>query len=873
MAKKKEELSYLQMPLPSGQSTKRSVKVDWSGLNYRKKTDTGALSYEKNISTKEAPCLTPSGTFKEVYSFGEVPHEEIYDISEQGFCKVENGVLVYDDGEKRNVIGVPRAYSGTVIVPDDLTDNRYNKVDGFCNAAGATLFVVKAGYNYLDISPQYSDAEYEILFTSGITRINSCRSSNNSYASGYIDPKAIWIPKTIQYIAPDSIPPQGRVYYEGTEEEWKNVVFGYSRYWKYTGEVIYNSTGHSFDPNDYTNATPQTFTDSTIDGDAGNFTIVEYALKGYSGTSKRVKIPEGVVSISDEFAKTAGLIEEIQFPSTVKYFAAIGNYAKLRSISVYPSIGNTGTKVVGVGTKKAQRIVGDRAELAVLSYGAFGTYNIFSGYEYLSIIDATYERREIGHIDKSVKLSNLPNCTLLYFSNHEGKIASVEHESTRKRLLIHPMNYSWVPDYVKTIPYRCKNVEYNYKYPWAFIDDFTDKKYVYYVCVQNNGDQIPGTDEVKKSDTYYHPSGTSISVDFRDALGYWKYDDDAAQWAKISDISRSTTLIDFHDVYDSGCPELADAIVFQSRIFGVSEEKVFVSAFNEYAQWRLDTADSSSSSNAWITALNSNPAASGSITALIAYQDRVIVFRENYMYEIRGTKNPFRVVDIFQEGCIGKDAVCIAGGYLFFASRSGIKMYTGAKPKDISEPLGIDKIFYAAMGTDGRSLFVYCNTDKGANNLFVYDTTYGIWSEMEWDQKVLCFTNNDNGLYMLCEDNKIYHYEDREYSADWAAETDMSLGGTVDIKHLKKIQLYAEMSPGSRLSVILIHVNEDGSTTELPVCEERNLESGTNTIPIRVIPRKTASHGYKVRFEGSGYVKLYQMELTLSGGGELYGGQ
>lgn len=870
MAKKKEELSYLQMPLPSGQSTKRSVKVDWSGLNYRKKTDTGTMSYEKNISTKEAPCLSPSGTFKEVYSFGDVPHEETYDISEQGFYKVENGVLVYDDGEKRNAIGVPMAYNGTVIVPDNLTDDSNNRISCFSDAKGATLFVAKQGYNYLDISTRNSDTEYDILFTSGVTRILSCRNGSYSTDNGYTYSKAIWIPKTVSYIAPDSIPSNGRVCYEGSEQEWKNIVFGYSRYWEYTGEVIYNSTGRSFDPDDYTTATPQLFTESVIDSNEDHFTIVDYVLTAYTGSSKRIKIPGGVVSVAHSFAETAVLIEEIQFPSTIKEFTFWHDYESLKSVSVYQSSDKTGTKTVGVGTEKGMRIAGKGADLFSLYYFVPDSNNVYAGKIKLAFFDSRYERTAVGALGPDVYLSDLPDSTISFFSSFSGDIASVEKSNTTEKLLVYPLNYSWESTKINAIPYRYGRLKYGYKDPWAFVKDFKDIKCIYYVYEQQGNHTVPDTSDVPHNYRMYEFPDQSARLPLDNALGYWYYSTDGKCWKKqvytitVPEPSKFST--------DSNpCPELSGAAVFQSRIFGVDNGKVFVSGFNDYSKWTLDTADSSNSANAWITALNSNPAAYGDITAITAYQDRVIVFREKHMYEIRGTKNPFRVVDIFQEGCIGKDAVCVAGGYLFFASGDGIKMYTGAKPKDISEPLGIDKIFYAAMGTDGRSLFVYCNTDKGANNLFVYDTTYGIWSEMEWDQKVLCFTNNDNGLYMLCEDNKIYHYEDREYSADWVAETDMSLAGTVDIKHLKKIQLYAEMSSGSRLSVILIQANEDGSTTELQVCEERNLDSGTKTIPIRVVPRKTASHGYKVRFEGSGYVKLYQMELTLSGGGELYG--
>lgn len=870
MAKKKEELSYLQMPLPSGQSTKRSVRLDWSGLNYRKKTGTGVLSYEKNISTREAPCLTPSGTFREVYSFGEIPHMETIDISVQGDYKVENGMLVLDDGIKRNLAGIPPAYSGTVIIPESLTDDSNNRIHlGFFAAKNATLFVVKTAYKTLDVCKRDSNIPYKILFTSGVTRIESCYAVDSD-GPGRCPPNEIWIPKTVTSIAYKAFPQNVKICYEGTEAEWSRVSLSSNKYWKYAGEVIFNSTGLSFDPEDYQSATEQTFTDSTLDNAAEHFTIENYVLKAYSGTAKRIKVPEGVAKIAYEFAETASGIEEIHFPSTVTDFTVSEAYESLKSVSVYQSTSQTGTASIGVGHEKCYYITGHGAELAAI-IGYTSSAGGYDGSSQLDIFDANNVRLKGGSllVSSNLYLNDPKPYKILFFSKFSGDIASTKKDNTTEQLLIYPDNKSATMFSVVRIPYRYEYLGGGRIYPWTFLKDFVDTNCVYYVYERQGGHKVPERSTLRYQDTYYEFSDY-CSERVEDILGYWYYHTDDKHWTKLDGEPTIETPATFSTT-DNPCPELEDATVFQSRIFGIDNGKVFVSAFNDYSKWTLDTANSSSSSNAWITALNSNSGEYGKLTAITAYQDRVIVFRERYMYEIRNTKNPFRVVDIFQEGCIGRDALCIVGGYLFFASENGIMVYTGAKPKSISEPLGINRIFYATMGTDGRNLFVYCMTDQNTHNIFVYDTLYGTWSEMAWDQKVLCFTNNDNGLYMLCEDNKIYHYEDREYSADWAAETDMSLAGTVDIKHLKKIQLYAEMSPGSKLSVILIQANEDGSTTELPVCEERNLDSGTKTIPIRVIPRKTASHGYKVRFEGSGYVKLYQMELTLSGGGELYG--
>ena len=74
MAKKKEEqLSYLQMPLPSGRKYSKMTKRSWGGLNYKQTIDTGALSKERNMSSLEAPYLVPSQKMAEYAGYYENP--------------------------------------------------------------------------------------------------------------------------------------------------------------------------------------------------------------------------------------------------------------------------------------------------------------------------------------------------------------------------------------------------------------------------------------------------------------------------------------------------------------------------------------------------------------------------------------------------------------------------------------------------------------------------------------------------------------------------------------------------------------------------------------------------------------------------------
>ena len=86
---------------------------------------------------------------------------------------------------------------------------------------------------------------------------------------------------------------------------------------------------------------------------------------------------------------------------------------------------------------------------------------------------------------------------------------------------------------------------------------------------------------------------------------------------------------------------------------------------------------------------------------------------------------------------------------------------------------------------------------------------------------------------------------------------------TIDIKHIKKIQLFADFKDDAKLRIYILYGDKQESQ---PVYEG----SGEGHKTIRIKPRKTAGYGFKIRMEGEGYVKLYALELLIESGGKLY---
>lgn len=328
---------------------------------------------------------------------------------------------------------------------------------------------------------------------------------------------------------------------------------------------------------------------------------------------------------------------------------------------------------------------------------------------------------------------------------------------------------------------------------------------------------------------------------------------------------------------DSMTPNIKYATVHLSRLFGVSDDTVYASGFNDYTNWNLDTIDEYNESNAWMSKTQSNTKADGNFTGIINYQGHIVCFKRDYMHEIYNTKNPFRLTDIYAEGTIDNRSIQDVDGKLIFVSEDNVKVYTGSNPRIISYNLNMTQNTYAVSGTDNRNYYLYCEDDKKKKYLYVYDTFTDLWSEQSIDSRVLSFAHNKNGMYMLCADGCVYKMDTDDYSHIWSFETDLITNKTVDIKHIKKLQMLVELEnkENTNIDVYILYDDEVFDNLE-PEEKAKRLVYSNETrkrygkFPIRVKPRKTANYGFKLHIEGKGYVKLYELEIFVEQGGDLY---
>lgn len=327
-------------------------------------------------------------------------------------------------------------------------------------------------------------------------------------------------------------------------------------------------------------------------------------------------------------------------------------------------------------------------------------------------------------------------------------------------------------------------------------------------------------------------------------------------------------------------PDIKYATVHVSRLFGLSDDCVYASGFNDYTNWSLDTIDEYNESNAWQSKAQSNTKADGNFTGITTFQGHVICFKRDFMHEIYNTKNPFRIQDVYAEGTIDNRTIQDVDGKLIFVSEDDVKVYTGSNPRVIGYNLNMPKYEYAVSGTDNRNYYLYCEEPNGKEHLYVYDSLTDLWSEQSVDYRVISFAHNKNGMYMLCEDGCVYQMDTGKYAHDWSFETELITSQTVDIKHIKKLQMFVEHKESTEsnpinMQVYILYDNESFDKMSAEEKEKRLVydTKGKNRYgkyPIRVKPRKTANFGFKLHVEGHGYIKLYELEIFIEAGGEMY---
>lgn len=253
--------------------------------------------------------------------------------------------------------------------------------------------------------------------------------------------------------------------------------------------------------------------------------------------------------------------------------------------------------------------------------------------------------------------------------------------------------------------------------------------------------------------------------------------------------------------FASTTPAIKYPVVHLSRLFGVDGERVYASEFNDYSAWDLDTGDEYLESNAWATTSQSNTKADGLFTAIASYDGHVYCFKDDFMHQINNTKNPFRLIDIGQHGCVNNESLVECSGYFFFVSKDGVNFFSGGYPKVISDNLGITDYSGSKLAAYDDILYFY-----NGGTIYTYDVKMRVWGVRDASYTIAAFITNTAGIFAVTSTG-IYNLNSSSYPAalgDCEFVTDLISLGITDVKRLKRLSVMANFGADAQLATYAV---------------------------------------------------------------------
>lgn len=306
------------------------------------------------------------------------------------------------------------------------------------------------------------------------------------------------------------------------------------------------------------------------------------------------------------------------------------------------------------------------------------------------------------------------------------------------------------------------------------------------------------------------------------------------------------------------------------RIWAAGRNYIFASAQNDPFNW--NTFDSLPGDSYAIRCPGG-----GEITGACTYLGYPIFFKEDGIYKILGdTAEEFTVSSLqcpgLRAGC--EFSLAIAGGALFYNSKSGIVRYTGGTPSAMYFDFGRDKYRYAVGGSDGIRYYVKLTDSEAGvgDQVFMYDTELSMWFRYD-DPSYQTFSydgnlwamDNYSGIYVLGEASDLPERMEKEGEFDsYVIFTDFT-GSYHGRKGVSRVHLRVELDSGTEFHAAIRY---DAASDDVGGWEEAYSYSAEGskklTLSVPLIVRR-CDH-FTLKLSAHGQWKLYQLTLERYNG-------
>lgn len=270
----------------------------------------------------------------------------------------------------------------------------------------------------------------------------------------------------------------------------------------------------------------------------------------------------------------------------------------------------------------------------------------------------------------------------------------------------------------------------------------------------------------------------------------------------------------------------------------------------------------------------------GAFTGAVSYLGYPLFWKENVLHKVYGNMpSNYQIQSIacpargVLKGAAG--SLAIVGERLYYKSRSGVCVYDGSLPMEISAQLGAlsynategdDELWNGAVaGADNTKYYISMKSDTdGRWYLFVYDVITGVWHR-ESDMRVYAWCRDKDAMYYITDglngQKTLGYYGGEDNNLDWYVITgDLGLGSP-DKKYVSRVTVRMALNIGA-FAEIAIQYDNRGAYEHISTVYGSNLQ--TFSVPVRP---KRCDH-FRIKITGKGVCKLYSISKTVEQGSD-----
>lgn len=300
---------------------------------------------------------------------------------------------------------------------------------------------------------------------------------------------------------------------------------------------------------------------------------------------------------------------------------------------------------------------------------------------------------------------------------------------------------------------------------------------------------------------------------------------------------------------------------YGASVGGVTVNEIYASKLGDFKNWNSFLGISTDSYAATV-------GTDGEFTGAVTHLGYPIFFKENCMHKVYGNyPSNYQIQTTtcrgVQKGC--ERSLATVNEVLYYKARSGVCIYDGSLPTEISSAFGEEAYGNAVAGSLGNKYYISMQDTEKLWHLFVYDAKRGMWHR-EDDTQATAFCNCNGDLFFIDYADKLIKSVNgagvAEGDVRWMAETGIIGTDSPDKKYVARIDVRLSITVGTRVH-FYVQYDSDGGWEHLFTMTGVSLRSFA--VPIR--PQR-CDH-LRLRIEGDGEAKIYSICKTIEQGSDM----